>query len=324
MGNACRRLSIVLAAALSLGMAQTTQTASAQAAFPDHPVHFIVGYAPGGSVDIVARLLGQKLQEKWKQPVVVENRPGADGSVAATYVAHAPPDGYTIILVTGNITVPPEGYTLQYDPVKSFTQITQVAYLRNDLVVNASLPVKTLSEFIAMVKAKPGQMNMGSPGTGTTNYLDMAQMMQLNGMNMQNITYKGGSDIIKALLGNEIDMIYAPIPISYELVKAGKLKALAVSGDGREPSMPDVPNFQDEIKFKPSVNWFGVLAPAGLPANVTTRLHDDLVEVLKMPETQAAFAQQGITAMGNSGEEFTKSMSNDLARWAEIVKTVQR
>lgn len=316
----------VITAALT-GVAAFIMAQSAQAAFPERAVHLTIGYAPGGSVDIVGRLLAQKLSEKWGQPVLVENRPGADGSVGATYVANSAPDGYNLILVTSNITVPPSDYTLQYHPVNSFTQITQVAYLRNDLVVNADLPVKNLRDFINLVKSKPGQMNNGGSGTGTTNYLDMAQFFQIAGMKMEYITYKGGNEVVKALLGNEIHMNYAPIPISYELVKAGKFKVLAVSGKGREPTMPDVPNFQEdpELKnFEPSVLWFGIVGPAKLPKDVEKKIHDDLVDVLKAPDLLENFGKQGITALGNSSEEFTKQMSADLVRWANIVKSLEK
>ena len=300
---------------------------AAQAAWPEHTIRMIVGYPPGGGTDVLARLLAQKLSESIGQPVVVENKAGAGGIVGASYVAQAPADGYTIIMITSNHTVPLDTKEkLPYDPLKSFTPISAIAYLPSILVVNATLPVKTVKEFIDLAKTRPGKFNFGSTGPGTAQYMDMVLFGRAAGIDIVSVNYGGAAPILVALLGDEIQVTSQPITASLPQLQAGKVKALAISGKSRSPLLPEVPTFQEggEPKgFVSTENWYGIVGPAGLPAPVVARLHDELVKAVKGPQMQDALAQQGFVTLASTAEAFAVTMSDDIVRWGSVISAVQ-
>ena len=213
--------------------------------FPAKPVRFLVGYAPGGGADVLARVIARRLSEAWGQPVVVENRAGAGGTIAAGTVANAAPDGYTILMITSNHTVPSNEVKIAYDPVRSFTPIVEIAYIPSALIVNAALGVSSVKELIDVAKAKPGALNFGSTGPASQQFMDMQLLMQSAGIRMVNVTYKGAGQIVVALLANEVQLGLQPITAFLEAIRSGRLRALALTGQTRSRLLPDVPTYSE-------------------------------------------------------------------------------
>jgi tripartite-type tricarboxylate transporter receptor subunit TctC len=301
-------------------------TATAEAAWPDYTIKLIVGYPPGGGTDILARVLAQQLTASIGQSVVVENKPGAGGIIGASTVAQATPDGYTIILLTSNHTVPDAATKLPYDPLKSFTPISTIAYLPGLLVVSPKLPVKTLADFIAMAKAQPGVLNFGSPGPGSAQYMDMLLFMKSAGVTMVSVPYSGAAPTLVAILRNDIQVTSSPITGFLPAVKSGQLKALAVSGTKRSPMLPDVPTYPESggpSGFTGSENWYGIAGPAGLKPEVVKILHDRLVQAIATPLVQTTLAQQGFITIADTPEEFAKTIGDDMARWSALEKSTR-
>jgi tripartite-type tricarboxylate transporter receptor subunit TctC len=312
----------LLAAAVSMVV---LSAGTALAAFPDRTVQIYVGYAPGGNSDFSARLVAKKLSEKWGQPVVVVNRPGADSTISSDFVAHSAPDGYTLAWISNSHTITPNQYKLGYDPLKSFEPISEVASAADVLVINSTLPVNSLKELIAYAKAKPGQLNFGSNGTGGLQYLEAVLLAQRAGIDMVGIPYKGGSQLLVALLGNEIQMAFGSVLGTKSQVEAGKFKALAVSTAKRSPMLPEVPTVAEAAGLDgyDETEWYGIVAPAGTPADIVKKIHDDLVEVLHAPDVQATLAKQGYTAVGSSSEAFRKQLADEVDQWSAFLKTIK-
>jgi tripartite-type tricarboxylate transporter receptor subunit TctC len=306
---------------------------SASAAYPDKPVHMIVPFAPGGVTDLLARTLAQKLGQRWNLPVIVENRPGGNGTVAESYVARAAPDGYTLIVVITSHTVAPSDhqYTLNYDPIKGFTPIVRLGSTPEVLVVNpVSLPVKSVKELIAAARAKPGALNFGSAGTYTPGFLNMALFMHATGIDMMNVNYLGSGPVLTAVLRGDVPLTFGTIAESLAQVKAGKLRALAVSGAKRSPLAPNVPTLAEAVAATdPAENemlsdetaWYGALAPGGTPRPIVSRLHDDMVAALKDPAVQARLADQGFELDGSSPDAFADFIRKDIAKWTQLRET---
>lgn len=319
MKNSIQRFAVLVGCAL-FGFSAM----AAGATFPDRPVRFITGFATGGSTDTLARVIGQRLTEMWGQSVVVESRPGADGSIAADFVAHAPPDGYTVVWVSNAHTVTPSQMKLNYDPLKSFTPITIAATLADLFLVNKTVPANTLKEFIAYARANPGKLNFGnSGGTGTSPYLEMVLLMNQTGMKMTNVSYKGGGPSMVGLLSNEIQLMFSAIPTSLSQVKAGAVKALAVSSATRSPLLPDVPTVAEAADlpgFSGGV-WVGALAPAGIPNDIALKLNRDILAAIRSPSVQEQYAKLGFETAGTTPQEMASIIQSDIAKWAEVLKS---
>jgi len=270
--QACTSRFGVFLACCGFALGLTNLTSAQAATYPERPIRFIVGFPPGGGTDAFARFIAQKLSEKWGQPVVVENRSGAGGTIAADMVAHSPADGYVIHLATGNHTITSlvGEYKLNFDPVKSFAAVTLLGQQPDVLLVNASLPVKSINDFIALAKSKPGQMNYGSTGPGGTPFLEFELFKKVTDTNIVEIPYKGGGELVPALLAGNIHAVLTNIAAALELVKSGRLKALAVCGNVRIPALPDVPTMAEAANLQgfDLTNWYGVLAPAGTPRDI--------------------------------------------------------
>src|SRR5258708_3237954 len=257
MKRMTRRLStLVVSSALTL-----STTEGNDAGCPERPVRFLVGFAPGGGTDLLARILGRKLSDKWGQSVIVDNRPGANGTIADDFVAHAPPDGYTIGMATLNHAVTPSQMKLNYDAVKSFAPVILLVSAPELLVVNSALRVSTVKELIALAKSKPGQLNLFSPGAGSPQFLLTGLLMQRTGIKMVSVTYKGSAPGITALLGNEVQVAFTIPSDIIEHVKAGRLRLLGISTSTRSPLMPDVPTIAEaaDLPGYEGGNWYGVL-----------------------------------------------------------------
>ena len=298
---------------------------AAASGYPDRTVRIIAGVAPGGSLDTMARLIARKLAEKWGQPVIVENRAGADGTIGESVVVHAPPDGYTLNIVNNNHTVIPSQRALAYDPVKDFAPITLVEAHPDVLVVNPSvLPVNSLKEFIALANARPDRLNFGSGGQGTPPYLEMILLANRAHIRLVNVTYQGVAPAVVALLGGEVQVMFGSLTTTMEQVKAGKLRALGVTGSERSPLMPDVPTIA-EAGDLPGFNegtWEGMLAPAGTPADIVNKLHTDIVDVLNADDTRDIMKKQGFFPVTNTPAEFARFIDDDIAKWAALLKAI--
>ncbi len=305
----------------------------ARADFPDRTVHFVVPYAPGGLTDLLARILAQKLGEKWGQSVVVENRPGGNGTVAEGLVARAAPDGYTVIVVLTAHTVAPSDsqYKLSYDPIKGFEPIMRLGSTPELLVVNPNvLPVSSVKELIAVAKSRPKAINFGSAGTYTPGFLNMALFMQATGTEMVNVSFQGSGPAFTSLLGGEVQLTFATMAEALAQSKAGKLRALAVSGSRRSPLAPEIPTVLEAFgAASPEIAellgaetaWYGALTTGGTPREVVARLHDDMAEALRSPDVQAKLAAQSFQVDGGPSSEFAAFISRDIAKWTELRKT---
>ncbi|HEY0336815.1 MAG TPA: tripartite tricarboxylate transporter substrate binding protein [Burkholderiales bacterium] len=299
-------------------------TAARAASFPEKPVRLVVGYSPGGGSDLITRIVGRALSESWRQPVVVDNRVGADGSIAATYVANAAPDGYTLIMVTNSHTMPPIGYTLAYHPLKSFAPVSLVDDKPMVLLVNPGLPVSSVKDLIALAKAKPGQLHYGTDGPATDPAFFMALFMQQAGINMTNVNYKGGGQSQIAVASGEIQLVFGTISAALELVKAGRLKALAVTTDTRTAPMPDVPTLAEAAGL-PSYNesaWNGILAPARTPRVTVEKIRGDVVEIMKSADMRRTLAAQGIRPIASTPEAFAKHLSEEIEKHNVFFRTL--
>lgn len=297
---------------------------SVVAAFPDRPVHLVVGAAPGGGMDSTARLYAQKLTEMWGQSVIIDNKPGASNSIAADLVAHAPPDGYMLGWINNNHTVSPSQFKLNYDPIKSFIPISLLMLQPDVLVINPSVPAKTLGELIAYAKANPGKLNFGSAGTGTAPYLEMALLMQRSGFKMTNVSFQGMAPATVALLGGEIQLMFGAVTTSFEQVKAGKVRALAVTSAKPVPLIGNVPTVAEAANLPgyDEGTWIGVLAPAGTPGSVASKIREDMIKVSNLPDMKEHFASLGIQAYGTTPDEFKDFLIKDIQKWSDILKSI--
>ena len=298
---------------------------SAQAAFPDKQVHFIVGFAPGGGADVITRLIAQKLSEKWGKIVVVENREGADGDIASMYLARAKPDGYTIMEISNDFTVAPGLRKINYDPIKSFTPVTMMVTHPDILVVNpTALPVNSVQELVDYAKANPGKLNFGSSGRGSPTHMFMELLKKRTGISMVNISYQSMGPALVAMLGGEVQLAFAGPSNAVGQIKAGKIRALAMSTNFRIPVLPDVPTVAEAINL-PDFNegaFNGVLAPAGTPKAIVNKIRDDIAAIVKAPDIQGRFFNEGLVPVASSPEEFAKFLKEDIQKWTDILKTL--
>ena len=297
--------------------------AAAAQRYPEKTIRFIAPYAPGGSTDLLTRTLAQKLTESFGQSVVADNRPGAGGNVGADIAAKSAPDGYTILLAPVSpmaINVSLYGKKLPFNPERDFAPITLVAKVPLVIVVNLGVPAKTLPEFIALVKSRPGKMTYGSSGNGSSNHLTGAMLMSAAKLDMVHVPYKGGGPGMVALLGSEIDMMVAQIPSSRQLHMAGKVRALAISGAKRSAAMPDVPTMiESGLPGFDATSWYCVVAPAGTPKAIIDRLNMEIVKALNTPEMRQRLADEGAEVEPSTPAELARFVHAEIAKWAKAV-----
>ncbi len=295
-------------------------TAAAQN-YPSRPLRIIVPQSAGGSTDLVARPLAQKLADALGQSVVVDNRPGAGSVIGTDLVAKAAPDGYTLLAVAASVTMSPSLYKLPFDPVHDLAPISQLTSLPNILVAHPSLPVNSVRDFIALAKARPGQLNFGSSGVATGTHLSMELLMYMAGIRLVHIPYKGGSLNVNALIGGETQVNFSTISTALPHVKTGRLRALAVSTSKRAAATPDVPTIDEGgVKGYDYSSWIGLLAPAKTPAPIIARLNSEAVKALRAPEMKAILAAEASEPVGSSPAEFDTVMKAEVARWMKVVK----
>ena len=307
-----------LAAALVLAVAST---AHAQP-YPSKPIHFVVPYPAGGPLDTVARLLGQKVSESVKQTVIVENKPGAGGNIGADFVAKSAPDGYTILMgAVATHAINPTLYShIPYDPVKDFAPVTEVAWTPNVLVVNPSLPVTSVKEFIAYAKAHPNQLNFGSGSTGSAGHLAGELFKSMAGVQMVHVPYKGAAPAMQDLIGGQIQLMFDNLASSLGQIRAGRVRALAVTTLKRSSLAPDLPTIAESgLPGFDISTWFGVFAPGGTPQPIVRKLHDEFVQALRAPDVQAKFRTLGAEPVGNTPEEFAAYIRSESQKYAKVI-----
>jgi tripartite-type tricarboxylate transporter receptor subunit TctC len=310
------RLSLVAAALLA-----AAAVANAQQQYPNRPIRLITPAAQGGTTDLLARVFGARLAELFEQQVLVDNRASASGVVAATMTASAPADGYTLLLAyhqhTVNAALNPR---LPYDPVESFTPITQLISAGLLLVVNPAAPAANLSEFVDWTRNFKGALNFGSAGIGSGGHLAGELYKLMTGVKAEHIPYKGSGPALMDLIAGQYQFNFAGIQGAQTQVRAGKLRALAVTTPRRLAALPELPAMAEALPGFEVVGWYGVIGPAGLPGPVVARLHEALVKVLNQPEVRERIVADGSEPVGNTPEEFRRFMRADLDKWAKLVK----
>ncbi len=313
-----------LRAFLALPLLLCTAGAHAQGAvdFPARPIRLVVPFPPGGATDIAARLLGERMTADWKQPVTVDNRPGAGGNIGADAVAKAAPDGYTLIMgVTGSHAINTSLYArMPYDPVKDFEAISQVAVVPNVVVVHPSVPAQTLQDLVALAKKEPGRLNYASLGSGTAAHLTMEMFKATAGIDITHIPYKGSSPAVADLIAGQVQTMIDGLPSALPHVKAGKLRALAVTSAKRSGAAPDLPTIAETYPGFSADAWSGLFAPKGTPKPIVDKLALETQRILKLPEVQKRLADLGAEPVGSTPAEFSEHVKREIDKWARVVK----
>jgi tripartite-type tricarboxylate transporter receptor subunit TctC len=314
-----RRLFVL---ALTFAIAGSAAAAQAQPAWPTKPIRILVGYAPGGSTDVTARIIAQALSERLGQPVIIENRPGAAGNIAAEAAAKADPDGYTITMSTSSTfaTNPSLYKSLPFDVQSDFAPIALTAFIPNLLVVNPSVPASTVAELIAYLKANPDKVNFGSSGNGSSQHISAALFNSMAGVQMAHISYRGGAPAVTDLLGGQVQVIFAPLVEVLQQVRAGKLRALGITTATRSPQLPDVPTIAETLPGYEVRLWNGLLAPAKTPPDIIERINRATIDALRSSEVKAKLDEQGSEPVGNSPEEFKAFIASELVKWRRLVE----
>jgi len=304
-----------------LALAGAASTALAQG-YPSKPIRIVVGFPPGGGVDINARLLGPKLTEYLGQQIIVENRPGAGTNIANELVARAAPDGYTLLINTAALVINMSLYKkVAYDAVRDFAPLSLFSMAPNILVVHASVPVKTAQQLVALAKSRPGQLNYSSAGAGTTQHLAGELFNLRAGTKIVHVPYKGSAPSLTALISGEVDLTYANIPAISAHVKSGRLRPLANLGPKRSDQLPQVPTMKEAgVAGVEVVVWYGLFAPAATPRDIVAKLGDAIGRAARSPDMKQRLVDLGAEPVGNSPEEFSKLVREELKRWAEVVK----
>ncbi len=290
--------------------------------YPSRPVHLIVPYTPGTGADILARLFGPKLGERWKVGVPTENKPGATGNIGTEFVAKSAPDGHTLLVVATSFgTTPALKRTLPFDPVKSFTPVALIATSGLAVVINPQLPAKSMKEFIALVKGQPGRMHYSSPGNGGPQHLAMELLKLETGLDIVHVPYKGAAGALADVVGGHVDAMISAVQTAYPHVQNGKLRALAIMSAERSPAYPDVPTMREQgLPDLEVETWYGAFAPAGTPAAIVQKINTQMNDVLKDAFVRAAIEKQGMTAAGGPPQRLGELVAKELPRWARVVK----
>jgi len=292
----------------------------AQAPYPSKPIRFIVGFAPGATNDLVARLLGQKLTEQLGQTVVVENRGGANTAIASAQLVRAAPDGYTLMLNSPGHLTNPSLMKLDFDSVNDFAFITQLAESVNLVIVHPSLPAKSIKELIAISKPRPGQINYASSGTGTTVHLSAELFQYMTGVKWVHIPYKGGGLALQELIAGQTSLSFLNLPTAINIARAGKLRALATTGAKRAGAAPELPTVAESgVPGFEVTTMYGISAPAKTPRVIIDRLHGEIVRALNSPDLRGKLIEAGADPVGSTPEEYTAFVKSEIAKWAKVI-----
>jgi len=311
-----RRLCTAALAGALLGL----PLAAAAQAWPAKPVRLVVPFPPGGATDLLARQLAQRLGDTWGQALLVENRGGASGAIATEHVARQPGDGYTLLFATASThAINPAVSKVPFHPIKDFTPVVNVAAAPLGLVVHPSLPARSVKELVALLRARPGQLDMASFGTGTGSHLAGELFKVMAKVDMVHVPYKGGAAAMTDLLGGHVTLLFDTLSNTLAHAQSGKLRLLASTGPARVATMPTLPTISESLTGYEAMTWFGVLGPAGLPRAVVARVNGDVAKVLQVTEVRASLAAQGFEPAAGTPEAFAAQIQSDLAKWARLV-----
>ncbi len=319
-------LALALGAHEAAAQASSTSGQAASAGsgqvYPARPIRVIDAYPPGGSTDVVARIIAAKFQEATGQPWIIDNRPGAQGIIGSEVVARAAPDGYTLLMFTGSHTVHPSIYPkMPYALLRDFAPVTLTSATTNILVVHPTVPAKSVKELIAIARSKPGILNYSSAGTGSTTHMAMELFKSMARVDFVHIPYKGAAPAVLDLVGGHVDLMFAPLAVMLPHIKSGRVRPIAVSTAQRTSALPDIPTVAESgLSGYEATNAVGVLAPAATPRDIVVKLNADIVRILRLPEVRDRLLGLGAEPVGNSPEQFAAWLKEDIARWAKIVK----
>jgi len=314
-----RRRFLHLAAAAA-ALPSVSRMATAQT-YPTRPVRLIIGYPPGGSADITARLLGQWLSERLGQPFVIESRPGASTNIATEAVARAPPDGYTLLLVAPANAINATLYEkLNFNFISDIAPVAGIIRFPNVMVVNPLVPAKTVPEFIAYAKANPGRLNMASSGNGSTIHVSGELFKMMTGVNMVHVPYRGGAPALTDMISGQVQVMFDNVPTSIEFIRAGKLRALAVTTATRSEVLPDLPTVADFVPGYEASAWYGVGVPKGTPDDIIDKLNKEINAILAEPKAKARLADLGASLLAGSPADFGKLVADETEKWGKVVK----
>lgn len=299
-------------------------TAFAQQTYPSRPIRVVVPYPPGGSGDVVARTIGAKLTEAWRQQVLVDNKPGAGGNIGSEFVARAAADGYTLLLGTDiQMAINPHVYrALPYDPERDFAPVVLGAFVEFVLSVHPSVPAANLAELIAHVKANPGKYSYASSGIGSTHHLSMEWIKSMTGMSIVHVPYKGSGQVIPDLIAGQVQLSYAGIPQTMPHVQGGRLKAIAIGASRRLDAAPGVPTVGETLPGFEANAWWSFFAPAGTPPDLVAKLNGEINRILLFPEIQERFASQGLFPIGGAPDKLAARMKSDREKWGKVIREI--
>jgi tripartite-type tricarboxylate transporter receptor subunit TctC len=307
---------------LALALIACGGQAQGPGGFPNRPVTLIVPFSPGTGIDILARTIGPKLAEKWGQPVVIENRAGASGNIGTDLVAKAPPNGYTLMVTVNTFTITPALFKLPYDPVNDIAPISKIAVATYCFAVNPTVfPATNMTEAIAMIRAKPGQYNFASPGSGTPHHVGMELIKLRLGLDAVHVPYKGFAGAMTDLVGGQVQMMFTLVHSSLPHVRAGRIRILGVTGAIRSPQFPEAPTFREQgIDFMDDVDaWYAVMAPGKTPPDLIAKLNADVNAVMALPDVRETLIKQGLIPTTSSAAELAALVRSDLERWGKVI-----
>jgi tripartite-type tricarboxylate transporter receptor subunit TctC len=308
-------------AALTLPGAAGAAGAAATDSYPTRSIRLIVPFPPGGSNDIVGRVIGQQLGERLGKPVVIDNRGGAGGLIGTETAVHAQPDGYTLLVISVAYSYNPAIYKLPYDPVKAITPVAQLGTGPNSLVIHPGVPANSVKELVALAKARPGQLNYASAGIGTFQHMSSEMFRIMSGTNIVHIPYKGGGPATLAVIAGQAQISIGSLLQTLPHIRSGKLKPLGTGGARRSPALPDVPTIAEAgVPGYEANNWWGIVAPAAMPPAIVKRINAEVAAILATPETQKWFVGEGAEAVSKTPDEFRKWILSEMAKWGKVVR----
>jgi tripartite-type tricarboxylate transporter receptor subunit TctC len=306
----------------AIGFADRAAAQADAKSYPNQPIHIVVPFAAGGATDVTVRLIAQKLTEEWGATVIIENKPGATGAIAAEYVAKAKPDGYTLLMGTGSVNsvFPAVKKNLPFDTLRDFVAISNFFVTPNILVVHPSVPAQNVAEFIALLKANPHQYNFASSGAGSSIHLSGELFKQMAGVDMVHVPYKGSAPAVADLVAGHVKVMFDNLASSWPQVKEGTLRALGVTSLQRDPLAPGVPAVAETLPGYDATSWAGLLAPAKTPPEIVEKLSAAVQRAIKQPDIVSKFQAIGSTPVGDSSEHFAKFIKDDIAKWRDVVE----
>ena len=315
-----RKTLSVIAVVVSSACMLLSAGATAQS-YPSKSVRIVVGFAAGGGVDMSARAVGKYLSDTLGQPIVVDNRPGAAGNIAAAHVAKSPPDGHTLLMANSTISTPGLFVNMPFEVMKDLEPVSLVAIGPSVLAAHPSFPVKTVKELIALARARPGQISYGSGGIGNITHLEMELIASLTGVKMEHVPYKGSAPSIIALVSGEVQVLFTSIPAALGQVRAGRIKAIAVSTLKRSSALPDVPTIDESaLKGYDAASWYGLFMPAGAPKNAVAVIAREVVKIMQAPDIRERFMADGFDPVGLGPDAFAKYLREEIVKWEKIVR----